>query len=94
MEDEFYASFSKELVNQVLKLIEDGNPENLKYVLEIQLHSKSLPDWYITEMIQRIYFLLKEKLVNAETQKTREKYMSAIETMDINYNDVLRRKWL
>lgn len=82
---EFSGDFDDAIVKQILKMIEDGNPENLPNVLEIQLSSKLIPEWYKNEMIFRIYLLLKEKRIHAKTLKSREKLLIAIEIMKDKY---------
>lgn len=92
MQGSLMSAFDEAFVRQILKMILDGAPENLTRLLDTQLRSGLIPDWYRDDILSHIYSRLKEEQKRARTRADREKLLSAVELMNDRYGASLSVK--
>jgi len=85
-------AFDEVFITQTLRLIEDGHLDHLPRFLDAQLASQLVPEWYKSEVLGRIYERIKDAHKQAKTRTSRERYLKAIELMNVKYGAALSRK--
>lgn len=77
--------FSDSIVEQVLKVIEDGEAHDLTIALDAQINSQMIPEWYQTNAISRIYSVLLDLRTKSKDRVAQEKVNAMLKHMKKKY---------
>jgi hypothetical protein len=65
--------FSHAVVNEIADLLRQGEINDLTVVLDAQINSQVIPEWYRTNSISRIYVILHNLRLTLQERNSQEK---------------------